>query len=143
VEEDTTMDTPTAPPDKMDRAFAERIGTEFAAMIKPWAEARGLTAILGNGTFDPAEGWSRHQLRFQLKTVGGKSAEQVAWERDCWRVNLKPTDYGRLFEHAGLCYRMVGVRPRGGRTPLVAQRQDNLKRYKFIVMPEWKWVEVS
>lgn len=70
------------------------------------------------------------KLEVTKKDIGGKSFEQVEFEKYCFLYGLKPEDYKKQFTLDGKTFTLTGFKPRARKMPVVAISQDG-KGYKF------------
>lgn len=68
---------------------------------------------------------------------GVDNMEQAEFERYCWKVGLKPDDYGRRCSissvHGAEWYTVVGVKPKGRKNNVIVKRERDGKRFKTHV----------
>ncbi len=64
------------------------------------------------------------KLEAKAKEIDGKSYEQIEFEKYCMIYNLKPTDYNKLIQYCGNTYILVGFKPRSGKYPILAKKDD-------------------
>jgi hypothetical protein len=113
----------------LNRDNVRELAHELEAVVKAWAESRGLSVEYRGGSFDPP---LKFTPKFELKikaTADGLSPEQVEWKQWAALFGMNVDDFGATFTAAGTTYRIVGVKPRTVR-PIIAARSDG-KRFVF------------
>ena len=70
------------------------------------------------------------KLEVSKKDIGGKSFEQVEFEKYCVLYGFKPEDYKKKFNMNGKTFTLTGFKPRAKKMPVIAISQDG-KGYKF------------
>tara|TARA_R110000787_G_scaffold16774_4_gene52573 strand:+ start:6452 stop:6838 length:387 start_codon:yes stop_codon:yes gene_type:complete len=104
--------------------------TRLEARLAPLEEEFGIKIKQGN--FRYGVGQARMSgLTFDV-VEEGKTPEQSAFERDCWQVSLKATDYKKEVVHGGNTYILVGVRPRARKNKILMHvKGQKATRYVF------------
>lgn len=69
-------------------------------------------------------------LQMTKKDIGGKTFEQVEFEKYCRLYGFKPEDYKKQFNMNGKTFTLTGFKPRATKMPVIAISQDG-KGYKF------------
>jgi hypothetical protein len=64
------------------------------------------------------------------KEVNGKSVEQIEFEKVATLYGFVPNDFGKSFTWKGNTYRIVGIKTRASKMPIICECTDG-KRYKF------------
>lgn len=88
-------------------------------------QALGVEFKTLNGTFAPS--------KFGMKVeflVGGVDQAKIDFDRDCYLFDLKPEHYGEKVAWAGKHYKIVGVKPRSPKFPVIGEL-PNGKRFKL------------
>ena len=113
---------------KMDRKTVELLRSEIEGKLEILAKIYGIKLSLGRIHYDDLG--FRTQLRAKLQTTElGISAEQLAFERLCWRYKFDKEDYGKevVFpsgKFRGVKGRITGFNTRAKRYPIVVTRED-------------------
>lgn len=69
-------------------------------------------------------------LQVAKKDIGGKSFEQIEFEKYCVFYGLKPEHYNKEVTYNGDKYNIVGFKPQASKYPVIAKCEDG-KRYKW------------
>jgi len=69
-------------------------------------------------------------LKMTKKDIGGKTFEQVEFEKHCFMYGFKPEDYRKQFTMNGETFTVTGFKLRATKMPIVAVRQDG-RGFKF------------
>jgi thiol-disulfide isomerase/thioredoxin len=69
-------------------------------------------------------------LLVSKKDIGGKTFEQVEFEKYCLMYGLKPEDYRKQFIMNGDVFIITGFKPRATKMPIIAVTPEG-KSYKF------------
>ena len=86
--------------------------------------------ILG-GRFNTREVTFRVRIA-EKPVAGGKSREQEEFEAYARLFGLKPEDWGRTFEVGDVAYKIVGLRLKARKAPIIVERADNGKLYAMM-----------
>ena len=70
------------------------------------------------------------KLEVTKKDIGGKTFEQVEFEKHCIMYGLKPEHYKKEFTMNGEKFAITGFKPRATKMPILAVNQEG-KSYKF------------
>ncbi len=60
-----------------------------------------------------------------------ESVEAKDFKTNTWKWGLQQTDLGREFTHGGDTFVIIGAKPKSGKFPILANRRDTGKTYKF------------
>lgn len=72
------------------------------------------------------------KLTIELQTEGGASKEALAWKKHCFKFLFAPTDLHKEFHYNGTRYRIIGLRPRANKRPILCCKlSDPEKRVVF------------
>ena len=110
---------------KIDRATCRRLRPQLqASLTEEFTEATGLKAEVGSGTYSDVS------VTFKVTlSIEGYDAGRSNFERCCEAFDLSASDYGREFTVAGRTYKLVGLKPRSPKFPIVGE--FNGQRYKL------------
>lgn len=91
------------------------VNESIEVLNKHFAE-RGINFQRGNASFDAV------QCQFKVEaTAPGVDPARAKFEADCHAFGLSAEDYGRTFEVAGDAYKLVGVRIRAPKLPIIGK----------------------
>lgn len=117
---------------QIDRATCKRLRPLLNAHLATLGHQLGLNIETENATFDPA-GYVTFRLRVELE---GFDRERHEFEENCWQLNLEPEHYGAEFVYARDRYKLVGVKPRSPKWPIVAERVSGPQGGKRFKLPQ-------
>ena len=120
----------------MDRTKVQRLRTALNAIDLSEIENRfGVKFKIGNASYDSRAGNATFKLEV-ANIVGGivKTKEVSAFELNAKFYGLEPTDLGCKFSFNGELYKIVGLKPRSRKYPILGENIVTGKSYKF--MPE-------
>ncbi len=86
----------------------------------------GLTATIGNITYSDAD----FKCKLTVSCGSNEDAAKREFEKNAFLFGLKPDDYGRDFSFNGKMFKLVAIKPRSTKYPLVGIDSAG-KRYKF------------
>lgn len=70
-----------------------------------------------------------------LKSIDGKSQEQLAFEEHCYSFGYTPEDYGKRYtSFDGKMFEFVGFNPRARKYPFLVKNLENGKIYKTSIV---------
>ncbi|MHC4715122.1 MAG: hypothetical protein ACYTAN_17935 [Planctomycetota bacterium] len=119
----------------MDREKAKAISDKIAVALAPMAQEEGLTLRVLGGKF----GASYVNIKVEVSEANGAAPPGAPTGKDAetflkWapEYGLSPDDLGRPFvSHTGTLYRIVGLRLKATKYPIIARHVENGRRYKF------------
>jgi len=111
----------------------ERIRDAVDAALKETGERLGMTFRAGNMSYDP------DGLSVTIKLAGsvdGEDGEAVdpmvqEFKRHCDQFDLRPDHLGKEIKLEGTTFRIVGLKPRSPKFPIIGQRVSDGKRFKL------------
>jgi len=131
---------------KIDRASCKKLRHLLNAELAPLAHRTGLKIEPGNASFDPA-GFVTFKVRVELD---GFDRDKHEYLESYYAIpGLEPEHYHTEFYY-GRKYKLVGVKPRSPKYPIVAEAlegPDGGKRFKLprvavaAILKEWAKVE--
>jgi hypothetical protein len=112
----------------IDGKFLNHMRKEITEALTKVGEDNGMTLKIGNVRYD--------ETGFHTKltaTVGDKEeSERVEFEKNCMMMfDVTPDMYGQTFVNAGSTFKVVGLKPRSTKMPIVARNLGTDKLYKF------------
>jgi len=107
---------------------ANALMADILSALQPLATTRGLTIEGAGGSFD--DGSLSVRIKVSAQTEDGTP---VNFHNHATRIGLPGDCYGKTFTVAGHTYRVVGIRLRNRRYPVLATRSDDGKTYKLDV----------
>jgi len=112
----------------IDQTSAKEIRTIMEAAFAKIAESTGVHIALGRISYDPRG--------FTAKTTGvvGASkadAQRQSFEKDCYKVGLKSSDFGREIMISGTKMAITGVNTRAYRFPVSVTEVSTKKKFKI------------
>lgn len=114
---------------KFDRATLRMLRPDIEEALKGVGEKHGITFTFNNIRF------SDDMFSTRLEARVGENSDDHAkadWDKNCWRFGLKPEDFGKTFSYAGTSYKIVGIKPRSRKFPVIAENLAG-KKYKMPV----------
>lgn len=127
----TTKPTATKKPKRSGRiekftpSICKQIDNDVVDALKSVEAKWGIKFNVGGGTY------SDDTFTTKLKiALAGVDVAKKEWDRYCYRFGLKPEDYGSMFESRGTTFKVVGLKPKSRRYPIIGEN-DNGMRYKF------------
>jgi len=112
----------------MERETVARYRKELNAILKEYGELVGLQFNLGNIKYSSTD------FSCTLKGITASSpeeADQLNWNSNCRLVGFTSEDYGKEFKARGSSYKLVGIRPKARKYPIVAKKESDGKSYIF------------
>lgn len=110
----------------IDRAAANKIGAATKKALEEVAAELGINIEYRGGRYDPVAG--TYKPRIEFKVAG---AARNTFERDCYRIGLRPEHFGKVFRSQGSDYEITGINLRARRYPVIAKQLSSGKSYKF------------
>ncbi len=110
----------------MDRAACKTIRTEVDPAITAVASQLGLTAKVGNMSYNPSDGTVSVKIEFALP-----DAERRAFVSSCGIYGLTASQYGATFTSQGREFRLVGFNNRSPKYPIAAVSTKDGRMFKF------------
>lgn len=114
---------------QFDRPSLRILGEEINAALQAVATKHGITLKYGGCSFTPTE--ARFRITGFIPTDGAETPEAAEFKHYATLVGLLPEHLGQTFECNGNTYRITGMTRRGGKYPILAER--NGKGFKFTV----------
>jgi len=115
---------------KIDKAACQRLRHVLAAALAPTAHQLGLKIEPGSATYDPA-GLVTFKVRIE---VDGFDLAKHEWDQNCWAFSLQPEHYGAEVVYAGRRFKLVALKPRSPKWPVIGEAlegPDGGKRFKL------------
>jgi len=113
---------------EIDRNVLKRFKAEAEVVLAKVAEAHGMKATFKGGTFSPAVA----TLKLEVAVVGpgGQVAtkEAEAFKENARYLGMKASDLGKRIETDNGIYKIVGLRTRARKNPIIVERDDG-KRF--------------
>lgn len=91
------------------------------------AERYGVTLTRENGTYDSHAGIFHSKWTFTVPTASGVPAN---FSSVAWRFGLTDADYNGLFTTHNGTFRLVAIKTRNRKYPIIGERVTDGKRYK-------------
>jgi hypothetical protein len=114
----------------MDRQKAKQIRDQLTALFKD-ADLGGLTAKVGNSTYDPDAGTV--VFKVEISEPGALGKHEVAFNKNCYFYDLKKEDLHKVVTIRGEELEIVGLRPRARKMPVILKRKSDGKEYVFTI----------
>jgi len=116
---------------KFDRATCRLIGEQAVSELQEWATKNGITVRKAGGKFSPNE--YTMKITFNVKDENGEV--QTNAMRDFKQLapmyGLKESDFRETFVSRGTTYRIVGLKARAYKYPIIVERVIDSKGFKF------------
>ena len=113
---------------EMTRKNMNLIDGDVEAALQKVAEERGLTLKKERGSFNPTAGTYTIKWTFVVQTEDGIPADFAANAR---YFGLSADDYGREFSTYNGRFKIVGIKPRNRKYPIIAESLSDGRTYKF------------
>lgn len=109
---------------------------DFAKAVAELEKKHGIKLNLGNIRYD-AESFRTTMTAVNTKETKSAgitaSPEALDFKQYAESFGLKATDLGRVFINRGDKYKIIGLKPRSHKYPIIAERVIGGQRYKFSV----------
>ena len=69
-----------------------------------------------------------------VQSSNGESVLSVTFKEKCYKYGLLPEHLGRVFYSGDNSYKITGLKPRNRKYPVIAERTDNGKQFKFSAL---------
>jgi len=113
---------------QFDRPSCKLVRSEVDAALKVIAEKFGLTYRGGAGSFAP----DHFSLKSEFHVVGDcESLAEKEWNQNCVWYDLKPEHFGTTVTVYGDTIKLVGIKPKAKKYPIIGQKISSGKRYKY------------
>ncbi|MFA6619456.1 MAG: hypothetical protein WCT23_10380 [Candidatus Neomarinimicrobiota bacterium] len=112
----------------MDKSDIEVIRRELNTILGAYGTKKGIQFQLGSITY------SSNQFGCRLTATSGTTTEdvdKVNWNKNCRRFGFTPEEFGKTVKFNGSNYRLVGIKPRSHRYPIVVEHTGNHRRFKL------------
>jgi len=114
----------------MERQDVKKYRVEIQGLLDGYAKEKGVTIKIGQISYDKND----FKASFTLVEAGNKEdVRRMDFEKHCGMFGLKKEDYGRIEKLMGKSYKLVGIKPKGRKYPLVFESMDNGNSYKFKI----------
>jgi hypothetical protein len=113
---------------EMNRANVRTIAAAAEAALRPIAERFGLTLKREGGSFDPAGGTFTFKAAFGCVTESGIPA---GFAREAALFGLTEADYGREFSTHNGTYKIIGIKLRNRKYPILGKCIRTGRTFKF------------
>ncbi len=116
---------------EFNRATARDLQAAVKLALAPVAEEFGIDITVKGGTFSPSS--LVQKIEFATVGEGGlvNDRDAESFKMSAARYGLKIDDLGREFSYAGGRYRVVGLRPKSRKYPVVAVDVADGRKTKF------------
>ena len=114
--------------EQIDRNNIKSIRNAISNALKEVEEEYGLTIRVGNISY------SLNEANVKVKVSVGTDTTQIArneWDRGCRRFSLTPEMFGKEFYYMAGLYKIVGIKTRSRKYPVLAQSMRNGKVFKM------------
>lgn len=112
----------------MDKLSIERTRKELNKLLGDYGRANGILFQIGTITY------SSNQFKCQLTATSGETkedADKVEWNKNCHRFGFTPEEFGKTVKFNGSNYRLVGIKPRSHRYPIIVEHTVTKRRFKL------------
>lgn len=115
----------------MDKKTAQELSRAVQDALAPLGLDRGLVVRVAGGRFDA----TCLTIKVELAERSGDGlvlgADAVAFQQLARLFGLQPEDLGREFTDSGGTFRVIGLRPRSPRFPVICRDMGTLKNLKM------------
>jgi len=117
----------------IDKATAKLLAAKIQEALQDLAEEHGVSIKRGNGTFSPDGNNFTLKLEINMLDESGEviTKEMTDFKDLAHQYGLKPEDLGREFIHNNMTYKVIGLKSRAYKTPILCQRVGTEKIFKF------------
>jgi len=114
----------------MNRGTAKNISERVMETLRSLEDELGVTFSQGNGSYDSAT--FSMKIKATIDSVDGstQTPEMVDFEKQCFRFGFEPSDLGKTFTHAGDTYKIVGLKSKSRKYPILGEDAQG-KTFKF------------
>jgi len=112
---------------EVNKTTLRQFRTEFDGLIKPFAKEKGIQMSMGSISFD------KNSFYFKVNVISAKNkgqAEKIEFEKYASSYGLKGK-YGEEIELYNQKYKLVAIKPKASKYPIVAIRLGDGKRVKI------------
>ena len=103
---------------------------DFSKAIAELEKKHCVRIKLGNICFDDSEFTSKMTVKNNIPFAKDiENHEQQDFINDCFKVSLKPEDYGTLFSLHNGTYKLIGLKPKARKNKLIIENTLNSKKY--------------
>ncbi len=116
----------------MDKDEIRKIRADIDATLKDIGEKHGLAFEVGRITYDD----NGFKTRIEASVTGeiGESKIAIDFRNGCHKHGFAPEDLGRMFKNTNGTFKIVGLKPRNRKYPVIAKRLDTGRTYKFSAL---------
>lgn len=115
----------------MTKSDARAIHEEVNAAMAVIAEKRGLVFRKANARFGSDSFGTKVEFA-EVNGSGAATAEELDWKRSAHLFGLDPLFLGMTFtDYSGRTFKVVGLKPRSKKYPVLAENVATGKRFKF------------
>ena len=104
----------------------KEINVELAKIGKKF----GLEISIGGGRFSDTNFKTKLTADI-IPSEEGTSVAQHNFENECWKVGLKKSDFGKTFTTHQGTFKIIGLKTRSWKFPVIAENVKNGKSFKF------------
>ena len=114
----------------MNRGTARNISERVMETLRSLEDELGVTFSQGNGSYDSAT--FSMKIIAAIDSVDGSSRtpEMIAFEQKAMIYGFEPSDLGKPFTHAGDTYKIVGLKSKSRKYPILGEDAQG-KTFKF------------
>lgn len=115
----------------MDKQAARSLMESLKTFLEPFEEEHDVKVTVGGGKFDNTTLTVKLELAELTESGEALSRATNDFKRLASSFGLSPDDLGKEFRDGIRSYKIVGLKPRSYRYPVIAESLSDKKKYKF------------
>jgi len=115
----------------MDKTTARTLSEALKTHLEAFEEEHDIKVTIGSGKFDSTTLTLKVELAELAESGEALTRAANEFKYMAHRYGLAPDDLGKEFRDGIRTYRIVGLKPRSTRYPVIAESLSDKKRYKF------------
>ena len=118
---------------KINSYFLEKFRSEFKDAVSEIEKKHGISISLGGISYSPSSFSSKLEVIESQPDEEGNfvSGEQARFNANCKYLGLTPSHYGVEFMHGNTKFKLIGIKPRNRKYPIIAKSVKTGTIYKL------------
>ena len=118
---------------KIDGYFLEKFRSEFKDAVSELEKKHGISISLGRISYDSSRFSTKMEVIESQPDEDGNivSGEQARFNANCKYLGLTPSHYGVEFMHGSTKFKLIGIKPRNRKYPIIAKSVKTGTIYKL------------
>lgn len=117
----------------MDKPTARNLSEALKTFLEPFEEENDVKVTIGSGKFDTTTLTLKVELAELAESGEALTRSANEFKTLASHYGLAPDDLGREFKDGIRTYKIIGLKPRSTRYPIIAESLSDKRRYKFGV----------